>query len=941
MKRIIYPFFAALFVLAFSAEVTAQLNWQHFGPDGIGSKTRSIIFDADGNLLAGSSGGGVWKSVNEGLSWSKLQSYQGNPTVTGMIRNGNTIYVATGETSFLPYELVDQPSLSYNPQSATGAFGYMGLPGSGIYVSTNNGQDWSNDNATTRDFPTLQFDGPFVSVQKLALGEGGRLFVATRQGLFYSDDQLSSITQAEGSETFKEETVYDVEVSGNVVLAGTQDSLYISKDGGANFTAVLDDDLFINGRLSFIRMNIEVASANPDIIYVAGTRNSSNNQLGGIWVSKDRGDSWEPFAPRGGPGFSPLGNTVTGRLYLCKVKPGTTEGLIIAGQNWYTYTNEDGWQQTAQHSNPNVLAKNYLPNPIYTITFNPDDPNSLYIGTGSRIYRSDDLGKSFYQRTKGFGSAVTYSVTSVGLEGSESIISGTPDNGTILNNTWWREPYDQADNPSGPPTLKGFGTINSATNGQVKASYTYPGSIIIQGSDGGVLRSDGSFGATFERFYGAPLNADEFGRLMPLNGIDTSLTWFVDRSGRTSEPGGLVDNGKLAPQTPFVLDEVVPERMVGNPGDDINALPGRDSLQALRHYVFLAASRFVYVCHFALGDTSGLLPRWDRITNNLLRPDEYYTAIAVSGDDNHTVYVGSSQGRLFRIKGSTDFETFDASRTEFVAELTANVQPPFSIMQGRWISSIAVDPANPDRLALTYAGYGGAAPVSYVWLVSSASTTPTYAYFTQAPREPMYSATFVEKPDGSGVTLFVGSESGLYSIDNPTANPPAPVVAGAWTAQLPADFGNVPVYDIEVRRYRSVLRDEDTQDFVLYRDNTLFIASHGYGIWATRDLRFSREGEETEAPIQVAGPNAYFYPNPASSQAKLSVEMPEAARVEARLFTLDGRLVNVYANQQLEAGRSTFDISTARLNPGVYLMKVKASGETETLDKTIKVVISD
>lgn len=948
MKRIIYFFLIACVTFVFSTELHAQYNWDHFGPEGFGSKTRTILFDAEGNLLAGSAGGGLWKSVNEGLSWFKVESYNGNPNITSMVRNGNTIYIATGETEFAPYILVDQNPRKYNPASAGGAFGYMGQPGGGIYVSTNNGDDWSNDNATTKDYPTLNYDGPLLSIQKIVSGEGGRLFIAAREGLFYSDDKLNSIQLVNGPDYLTSATIFDIEVAGSRVFAGAKDSLYVSNDGGDSFSSVTHENLFSNGTLSFIRIQIEIAEVNPDIVYVA----ASSNKLEGIWKSEDGGKSWRRFAPKGSPGFAPLGTTSLD-AFVIRVKPGTEEGLIVAGQNWFTLTDNAGWVQTAQHSNPNALSRNYIPNPIYSITFDPDNPETLYIGTGTKIFRSDDLGQSFYQRTKGYGATNTFSVTSIGMEGQESIVTGTADDGFLLNNNWWKDLYDPIANPAGPPSLKGFGTISTSSLGSAQASYLYPGSMIIQGTDWGVLRSDGSFGGTFERFYGVPLNADSFGRVFPLTGVDsTQGPWFIDRTGRDQEPGGLVDNlrfprGGVSFHTPFVLDEYIPDSMVTQPGDDINAAVGRDELQILPHYIFVAGSDHIWLCHYALGDTSGLLPRWDRISNDVLDSDEYFTAIEVSGDENHTVYAGTSKGRIMRIKGSTDFETFDASRTEFVVDLTGiTPSPVINNMAGRWITDIAADPTDPDRLAITFGGYGGTPlpnnpPGSYVWLVENASTAPAYFLYRTAPKEPTYTCEFVAEENGK-VKLLIGTETGLYSTDGfNTPTPPNPIVPGTFTRETPDAFGSQPVYDIYVRRYRSVVRDEETSDFALYYDNTIFLASRGHGIWASKDAKFaSKAGDNTDTPIEISALDAVFYPNPTSDVGNLRIDLLESATVSAQLFSVDGRRVQTFVQENLDAGRHTFKVETSTLNPGVYFMAVKADGATEKINKTIKVVIS-
>ncbi len=950
MKRFVYPFIAIIICLFCSAQVLAQYNWQHFGPEGLGEKTRTILFDANGDLLAGSSGGGLWKSVNEGLSWFKVQSYTGNPTITYMVRSGSTIYVATGETSFIPYALLGRSD--FDPSSPDGAIGYMGLPGSGIYVSTDNGSTWSNDNALTdpANFPTLDNDGPFLGIQKLEIADNGRLLIGSREGIYYSGNSLNTVEKSTGPASFESSIIYDIETSGNTVLAATKDSLYISQDNGASFVTVMDPNLFVRNAFSDGRVQIEVAPSNPDVIYVASSRRSSGTQLNGVWRSADRGQTWEVFAPRGGPGFSPLGSSSLDAFVL-KVFPEDEDGVVIAGQNWFVYDKTKGWDQSAQSFNPNSLARNYLPSPIYTVAFHPENPKILYVGTGGKIFRSDDRGETFYQRTKGYGATLTYSVGSIGLQGQESIIAGTRSHGSILNNNFWKQPYDATTNPTGPPSLKGFGTVNRANNGQVAASYLFQGSVIVEGTDNGVTRSDGSFASTFERFYGLPLNADTSG-VRPLMGIETNLSWIVDRSSVDNEGGGMNDNGKLSPQTQFVLDEYIPDGVVAPPSvtnpADLRQYPGKDSLQNIPHYLFLASSEFIWIGNYALGQKDGLLPRWDRLTNKILgnAGDEYFTALTVSGDENHIIYVGTSKGRLFRIQGATDFSTFDASLTQNVAELTQNAMPPFAVMAGRWISDIDVNPKNPDQLAITFAGYGGVTPLSYTWVVDNATTSPQFFYMSNAPKEPTYTCSWVEyqkSPNSSetDVALFIGTETSLFSTRDVNPATPNPILSNMFTDELPATYGNIPVYDIFVRKYEGVITDEETGDYVLRNDNTLFIATHGYGIWSTKDAKFTfRQGDETPTGPSFSDVNAVVFPNPTNGSATLRMELPYDAQVQATAFTLTGQRIGTLVQAQGQAGLQKFDFETESLNPGVYLLKVEYTSEDKPESQTIKLVVT-
>jgi hypothetical protein len=79
-------------------------TWQELGPSNMGGRTRGLLFDnrdASGNTIyAGSVTGGIFKSVNNGSTWSKVNQNSGSAclNVSCMIQSSSgTIFVGTGE----------------------------------------------------------------------------------------------------------------------------------------------------------------------------------------------------------------------------------------------------------------------------------------------------------------------------------------------------------------------------------------------------------------------------------------------------------------------------------------------------------------------------------------------------------------------------------------------------------------------------------------------------------------------------------------------------------------------------------------------------------------------------------------------------------------------------------------------------------------------------
>ncbi|MFH2095021.1 MAG: T9SS type A sorting domain-containing protein [Bacteroidota bacterium] len=77
-----------------------NLSWTELGPDNQGGRTRALIIDKNNTdiMYAGGVAGGLWKSTTGGLSWAKIcDTYDNNAVVSICQAANGDIYFGTGE----------------------------------------------------------------------------------------------------------------------------------------------------------------------------------------------------------------------------------------------------------------------------------------------------------------------------------------------------------------------------------------------------------------------------------------------------------------------------------------------------------------------------------------------------------------------------------------------------------------------------------------------------------------------------------------------------------------------------------------------------------------------------------------------------------------------------------------------------------------------------
>ncbi len=241
-----------------------------------GVRAFAVLSDGIGgmNLFAGTWGGGMYRSTNNGSTWTQVNS--------GF----------TAASNFFDVRAL----------AASGTDLFAGTVEDGVFLSTNNGTSWTpvNEGLTQRSV--------FSFVIK-----GTNIFAGTAQGVFLSTNRGTTWIQTVGIEW----NVTAFALLDTNLFAGTYGGgVYLSTNNGTSWTAV-------NAGLT----NIQVFSlAAIPASRVSGTNLFAGTESEGIFVSTNGGISWTQF----NSGLEPL-RAATGTT---RVHSLTASGSYLFAGTW-------------------------------------------------------------------------------------------------------------------------------------------------------------------------------------------------------------------------------------------------------------------------------------------------------------------------------------------------------------------------------------------------------------------------------------------------------------------------------------------------------------------------------------------------------------------------------------------------------------------------------
>jgi hypothetical protein len=195
---------------------------------GLGYLAQQSLTVSGNNIYAGTINYGVFKSTNNGSSWS--QTSLNNQYIYSLAANGsnvfagtygNGVYMSTNNgTTWTQTTLTGKyvPSLL-----VVGTSIYAGVYYDGLYVSTNNGTTWTQTSLNSGDVYSLAVSGSTLFAGK------------SLTGVYISANGGSSWTQS----TLNNHSIQSLFVNGTNIFAGTYSSagIYLSTDNGSSWTA--------------------------------------------------------------------------------------------------------------------------------------------------------------------------------------------------------------------------------------------------------------------------------------------------------------------------------------------------------------------------------------------------------------------------------------------------------------------------------------------------------------------------------------------------------------------------------------------------------------------------------------------------------------------------------------------------------------------------------
>ncbi|MBL7766415.1 MAG: T9SS type A sorting domain-containing protein [Chitinophagaceae bacterium] len=402
----------------------SSVNWQERGPNNVGGRTRSVIYDRNDPTLktvwAGSVGGGLWKSTDitaTNPNWTKVNDFFDNIAITTIAqhpKNFDTLYFGTGE----------------------GWGNGDAIRGLGIWRSINGGVNWSQLASTN--------NSDFYYVQKIIIDSTGNVYAATKNnGLMKSTDHGNTWTKVLGDLVgHTNNRCADIE------MAGDKD-IYVSF-GMGNAGAIFKSDFATHGANTgnvgnwtditpsgtFLRIELSVAPSDPNRIYAL-----CENGLGGtplIRRSTTGGLAWINCASAGFCDQGTFNNDFTRNQdwydLISAVDPNNPDIIYIggvdglkstdAGATWNQITSWTGGASGAC-SAPNV----FVHADHHAIMFKPGSSTEILWGTDGGVFRTTNAGVSFVERNQGYN-VTQYYACALHPTQESFFLAGAQDNGT-------------------------------------------------------------------------------------------------------------------------------------------------------------------------------------------------------------------------------------------------------------------------------------------------------------------------------------------------------------------------------------------------------------------------------------------------------------------------------------------------------------------------------
>lgn len=378
------------------------LKWRNVGPSLTSGRVSDFAVNPNNpyEYYVATSSGGVWKTINSGLTYEPIFDTQGSYSigcVTLDPSNPNIVWVGTGENN-------GQRSVAY---------------GDGVYRSLDGGKSWkhmglkSSEHIGNIVVHPDNSDIVYVSAIGPLWSKGGE------RGLYKTTD---------GGQTWKAVLTVDEHTGVNEVVmdprnpeilyastlqrrrhvytyvgGGPGSGLHKSTDGGNTWQK-------INKGLPTVelgRIGLAISPADPEIIYAIV---EAADRKGGFYRSTNRGASWEKRSSK----------STSGNYYQEIIADPVDPEIVYSMDTWMTVT-RDGGKTFKNVGEDTKHVDNHC------IWIDPNNNQHLLVGCDGGIYETFDVGKH-WDFKENLPVTQFYKVALDNAEPFYNIYGGTQDN---------------------------------------------------------------------------------------------------------------------------------------------------------------------------------------------------------------------------------------------------------------------------------------------------------------------------------------------------------------------------------------------------------------------------------------------------------------------------------------------------------------------------------
>lgn len=267
-------------------------DWTLQGPANVAGRVNSLVIKPDNEniLLAGFSGGGIFKSTNAGINWHPVFDEHLELSIGDIAfdpSNSNVVYAGTGDANM--------PAYVFN--------------GEGIFKSTNAGESWQYLGLNQAGIIAKIIVHPTQPQVIFAATMGNPYVRNNERGVYKSTDggnqwqQMLFVSNQSGASDLvidpsNPQVLYAsfwdrIRNNSESVVFGEHARIYKTTDGGASWT-MLGGGL-PTGKMG--RVGLAISPQNPQKLYALFTDTLS--RVGGIYLTTNGGDTWTPFSISG------------------------------------------------------------------------------------------------------------------------------------------------------------------------------------------------------------------------------------------------------------------------------------------------------------------------------------------------------------------------------------------------------------------------------------------------------------------------------------------------------------------------------------------------------------------------------------------------------------------------------------------------------------------